>query len=847
MTWQVTPYAILSFAVVLFLTTTAICTYRRRATQGANKTGALLLIASAIWILGAALEIGSFSLEAKIFWDQVKYAGILVVPTGWFIYILQCTGKGSWLTRKRVILLSALPLVFLLLILTNEYHELIWASATLIRSLPTVEITKIKAPFFWALVVHSYLMVSLGVWLLVRMLVRSRHTYRWQTNALLIAIFTPWLINLLDVLGIRFIAQADSTAFALAITAPAIVWGMWRVRRTDFAPVGRGTAIEGMNDAVIVLDGMNQIIELNSAATRLIGRMAPGLVGQCVDEVWPAGANLFGVSPVDIEVIREVVLHDGGEPRKYDMRISPLDSCHGRLASRVVVLRDISERKQAEVALAAERERLMVTLRSIGDGVVALDAEKRVVLANPVAEDHLKVLSGAGIGDVLTHLGDNSLETMLDPSSQGKNIYEVTLEGSPRRFFDVVAQQMESAPQIGGWVLVIRDVTSEKETQRRVQLQDRLAAVGQLAAGIAHDFNNILGAIILYTEMLLQMQGLSTKNRDRLATIYQQAERAATLTRQILDYSRRTVMDQAPMDLMSFLKDIKRLLSRTLPEGIQVKLECEDDNYVVNADPARIQQILMNLAFNARDAMLDGGELRFELSRLRIEPSELPPFRDMAPGAWLQLRVSDSGIGIAPDILLHIFEPFYTTKGPGEGSGLGLAQVYGIVKQHDGYIDVKSQLGVGTTFIIYLPAIEVPEWSSVTALANVLVDGKEELILVVEDDKATQIAVRDILETLNYQVLTAANGREALEIIGQHNGAIDLVLSDLVMPEMGGVELYQELMVREIGTKVVFMTGYPLGTGTRELLDEKGVTWLQKPLRSDTLARLIREVLDRQN
>ena len=593
MTWPVTPYAILSFAVVVFLTTTAIHTFRRRPTQEANKTGAMLLIASAIWIMGAALEIGSFSLEAKIFWDKVKYAGILVVPTGWFIYILQCTGKGSWLTRNRVFLLSVLPLTFLLLILTNEYHELIWASVTLHPSLPTLEITKIKGPCFWALVVHSYLMVSLGVLLLIRMLVRSRRTYRWQTNALLIAIFIPWLINLLDVLGIRLISQVEPTAFALAITAPAIVWGMWRVHLADFVPVERGGAIEGMSDAVIVLDGMNQIVELNSAAIRLIGRVAPELIGQCVDEGWPAGANLIGVSPDDSEVISEVVLHVGGEPRKYDMRISPLGGYHGRLASRVVVLRDISERKQAEVALAAERERLMVTLLSIGDGVVALDAEKRVVLANPVAEDHLTILSGAGIGDVLTHLGDNSLETMLDPSCQGKSIYEVTLEGPPRRFFDVVAQQMEPAPQIGGWVLVIRDVTTEKDTQRRVQLQDRLAAVGQLAAGIAHDFNNILGAIILYTEMLLQTQGLSTKNRERLATIYQQAERAATLTRQILDYSRRTVMDQTPMDLGSFLKDTKRLLSRTLPEGIQVKLECEDDNYVVNADPARIQQMIV--------------------------------------------------------------------------------------------------------------------------------------------------------------------------------------------------------------------------------------------------------------
>jgi CheY-like chemotaxis protein len=219
----------------------------------------------------------------------------------------------------------------------------------------------------------------------------------------------------------------------------------------------------------------------------------------------------------------------------------------------------------------------------------------------------------------------------------------------------------------------------------------------------------------------------------------------------------------------------------------------------------------------------------------------------MTPGAWLRLVVSDTGTGIAPDVLPHIFEPFYTTKGPGDGSGLGLAQVYGIVKQHDGYIDVRSQVGVGTTFVIYIPAIEVPEWSSVTALANILVEGHGETVLIVEDDQGTQVAIRDILEILDYEVLIASNGREALDMIDKHDNTIDLILSDLVMPEMGGVELYQQLLERNGEYKLVFMTGYPLGTETRELLDHKEVTWLQKPLRSDMLAQKIRDVLEERD
>ncbi len=972
MAWQVTPYVAISLAAVILLITLAIYIFRRDDNRRSNKTGVILLLASAAWILGGVYEAGSLSLSSKILWDKFQFVGLLMVPTGWVIYIHQYTGGENWFNRRRIVLLSIPPLVFILLVLTNEHHRLIWSSIDLPEFFANSHLVKERAAGFWVMVLHSYLMLSVGMFILVRMLVRSRRIHSWQASVLLLAIFSLGLISMLDIVGLQLDPQVDSTALALAITMPLMIWGMWRIKSGDLVSVARGAVIEGMNDAVIVLDAENRIVDLNPAAGLIIGRPLSELVGRSVEEGWPVWPTVIGVSVGEDAFGVEADLVVDGEMRTYDIRISPVDDRIGRLACRAVVFRDVSrrkrmenalresvekypllaeqstdmiarhdpdgvclfvsptcrtflgyepeemigrrifglihpddlddfvegmtkllvdpvaksytyrlrrkdgdyiwvettgqriitsgednvgpleivtvtrditERKRAEDALAAERERLAVTLRSIGDGVVALDAERRIVVTNPVAEDHLKVLAGVGVGEILTQLGDQQIEVLLQPPSRGENFHEVKLEG-PRRCFEVVTQQMETGPQVGGWVLVIRDVTTERETQRRIQLQDRLAAVGQLAAGIAHDFNNILGAIILYSEMLLKRAELSDKDRERMMTIYEQAERAATLTRQILDYSRRTVMDQTPMDLALFLDDTQKLLSRTLPEGIQVKFDHGSDNYVVNADPARIQQILMNLAFNARDAMAEGGELHFELSRLLVETDEPPPFRDMAPGAWLQLRVSDTGVGIEPYDLPHIFEPFFTTKSPGEGSGLGLAQVYGIVKQHDGYIDVKSEKGVGTTFIIYLPAIEVPEWSSVEALSSNLIDGQGETIMVVEDNVATQTAVREILETLNYRVVSASDGKEALEIIENFNGAIDLVLSDMVMPVMGGVELYQKLIERKLATKVVLMSGYPLGAGTRELLDQKGVTWLQKPMRSDALAQLIREVLE---
>ncbi len=513
----------------------------------------------------------------------------------------------------------------------------------------------------------------------------------------------------------------------------------------------------------------------------------------------------------------------------------------------VSVSRDITERKTAEDALLSERERLLVTLQSIGDGVLALNAEGYVVLANAKAEEHLAALADVGVGDVLTHLGNRSLESFLLPPPRGKACHEIKLTEPSPRFFEVVAQPMGEETKSSRWVLVTRDITDERETQRRVQLQDRLAAVGQLAAGIAHDFNNIIGAIILYSEMVLQAPDLGDKNRERMTTIFQQAGRAATLTRQILDFSRRTVMDQTPMDLISFIKETEKLLSRTLRENIQLRLNCLDTNCVINADPTRIQQIIMNLAFNAQDAMPNGGELYFELSHIRVEGGEPGPYRDIAPGVWCQLKVADTGVGMPPEITQHIFEPFFTTKEPGAGSGLGLAQVYGIVKQHGGYIDVESRVSQGTTFVIYFPALEVPVEETTTLPGTFSASGDQEQILVVEDDEATLNAVFEILETLNYRVYTARDGRQALEIIERENGNIDLILSDLVLPEMGGVALYRELENRSIDTKIIFMTGYPLGTGTKELLDYNKVTWMQKPVRSETLANVIHEAINGKN
>ena len=290
-------------------------------------------------------------------------------------------------------------------------------------------------------------------------------------------------------------------------------------------------------------------------------------------------------------------------------------------------------------------------------------------------------------------------------------------------------------------MLVLNDVTREREIRTQLQQHERLAAVGQLAAGIAHDFNNIMATIILYAQMASRSPELGERNRERMSVINQQGWHATRLIEQILDFSRRSVSERQPLDLVPLLKEQVELLKRTLPEIIRIDTVYGAGAHTIDADPTRIQQMLTNLAVNARDAMLGGGTLRIELERAKVEAGRSPLLPEMEPGRWVCLTVSDTGTGISPDVLPHIFEPFFTTKGPGAGSGLGLAQVHGIVGSHGGRIGVDSQPGEATTFTIYLPAlVAAPEQEPAPEVSGLPV-GSGQTILVVEDDAALRAAL----------------------------------------------------------------------------------------------------------
>jgi signal transduction histidine kinase/CheY-like chemotaxis protein len=389
------------------------------------------------------------------------------------------------------------------------------------------------------------------------------------------------------------------------------------------------------------------------------------------------------------------------------------------------------------------------------------------------------------------------------------------------------------------------DITKRKKMERQLVQQERLAAVGQLAAGIAHDFRNLLSTIILYAEMDLRRSDLPRDLTRHLRVISRESHTASDLVQQILDFSSNAMLDPQPLDLETHTEKVLSTLRHTIPESITISLETGTDNYTIVADPARIQQAVTNLVLNARDAMPDGGEMRFALTRVDVGPGDPSPVPDATTGAWVCLSVSDTGMGMTEEVQAHLFEPFFTTKETGKGTGLGLAQVFGIVRQHEGHIDVETAPNEGTTFRIYLPIRDVDVETAPPNPRTRVPKGRGETVLLVEDEVGVRDAIQQVLTSLKYEVITASDGDEALSVCRSPARAVDMVVTDLVMPEMGGRQLLRELQSIRPDLPVMAITGYALeGDDLNALLDAGFVDVIFKPLDIERLVQSVRHVFD---
>ncbi|MEI7729432.1 MAG: response regulator [Verrucomicrobiota bacterium] len=413
-------------------------------------------------------------------------------------------------------------------------------------------------------------------------------------------------------------------------------------------------------------------------------------------------------------------------------------------------------------------------------------------------------------------------------------------------FLKALSEHISMAAHHARLVTDLQQINEQlRESQQAAVRQERLAAVGQLSAGVAHEFNNILTIIQGYATMLMQAANLPPQQNEAVKNILSGAERASRLTAQLLAFSRKQVMNPEPMELNEVMGNVVKMLSRVVGENIQVRCEFTPHPIYVWADLGMLEQVIMNLSVNARDAMPKGGKLVFSTRLETLDDLVARRHPEARSGKYVCLQVTDFGLGMDEATQARLFEPFFTTKEVGKGTGLGLASIYGIVKQHQGWIEVESRVNVGTTFRIYLPEMVDHTTMATASTSFVGVPGGTETILIAEDEPALRLLVREILRSFGYQTFDANNGPEAMAVWQQHQASIDLLLTDLMMPGgMSGEELAKRLLAERPDLKVVFTSGYSVEMAGKTMANAPGNYFLPKPYRPITLARIVRDCLD---
>ena len=391
---------------------------------------------------------------------------------------------------------------------------------------------------------------------------------------------------------------------------------------------------------------------------------------------------------------------------------------------------------------------------------------------------------------------------------------------------------------------IAEDISERTKLEAQLRQAHKMEAIGQLAGGVAHDFNNLLTVINGRSQLMISRLKPGEKMRNDLELIYKTGEQAAALTRQLLAFSRQQILEPVVLDLNAVAADMDKMLRHLVREDIDLTTVLDPALKRVKADPGQIEQVIMNLVVNARDAMPDGGKLTIETANVELSDEYCRARTEVKPGHYAMLAISDTGHGMDAAVKARLFEPFFTTKPQGKGTGLGLAMVFGFVKQSNGHIAVHSEVGKGTTFKIYLPQTLDKPASRASESGFTAAAGKE-IVLVVEDEEGIRELVRDLLEMNGYTVLMASNGKEALQLCREHKGTIHLLVTDVVMPEMGGPELVERIKVQHPETKVLFTSGYTDHAIVRHGELEAGVSFIQKPFTPANLVRKVRDVLDK--
>jgi two-component system, cell cycle sensor histidine kinase and response regulator CckA len=616
------------------------------------------------------------------------------------------------------------------------------------------------------------------------------------------------------------------------------------------------TVIQTANVIFLHLDAAGLVRKINAAAEEITGYKSAEVEGASWFEllvprdrypyVWAEFQRLMreGVTAGSFE---NPIVTKQGDERQIMWRNTTLRE-GDRIVGIIAFGMDVTDRRRAE----DQQARLSRVVEQATESIMITDAQGTVTYVNPAFES----ISGYSRDEVI---GQNPriLKSGHQDAAFYRRMWETLARGEVwkgrlvnRRKDGTLFQEdatigpvRDASGQLVNYVAVKRDVTTEMRLERQLMQAQKMEAIGRLAGGVAHDFNNLLGVIVGYGEIMRRKLRDDDSLAGKVEQILKAAERAAGLTRQLLAFSRQQVLQPKIVDLNVIVSDVEKMLRRLIGEDIQLTSSLDPALGTVKADPGQIEQVLMNLAVNARDAMPDGGNLTIETRNAELGADDAARRPPTLAGQYVMLAVTDSGMGMDAETQAHLFEPFFTTKETGKGTGLGLSTVYGIVKQSEGYIWCYSEVGVGTTFKIYLPRVD-EEVSPVHRRAAVRLAHGSETVLLIEDDGSLRHVVCEILEGAGYTVLVADGGAKALQIADEYTGPIQLIVTDVIMPGFSGRHAAQKIKSARAEVEILFISGYTSEAIAKHGVLEAGARFLSKPFTTEDLLRKVRDVLD---
>ncbi len=642
--------------------------------------------------------------------------------------------------------------------------------------------------------------------------------------------------------GVRdFIPKSQEFLEYLPSSVEQVLRQVRTERRLAESEARLAAIVQSARDAIVLADPDGQVTLFNPAAEAVFRCSAADALGT------PAARFIPGGDGPPTEGVRADGTH-------FPLEASAARVDFGGRAFTLTLARDVTDRVRAEEELHL-RDR---ALEAMPVGVVIADHSRA---DDPLVSANSTFLRMTGY-DREEVLGRNSRflqgpesdpvavmalrDAIRDEREARVEILNYRKDGTPFWNAVSVAPVRTAAGRVTHFVGVQTDLTDLKRLEEQYRQSQKMEAVGQLAGGVAHDFNNLLTVMLGYSEVLLDRPDVSGEDQAMVREIRRAGERAAALTRQLLAFSRKQILAPQVVDLNALVTDMDRMVRRLIGADIDLALRLAPDLGRVRVDPGQMEQVLLNLILNARDAMPTGGKLTVETSNVDLDAPYAEQHADAKPGPYVLLAVTDTGLGMDEATRQHAFEPFFTTKPVGRGSGLGLATVFGIVRQSDGRVEAFSEPGRGTSMKVYLPRLTRASVAEVRTPSTTGLPRGTETVLLAEDEDAVRNLAALVLRAAGYTVLEAADGEAAWQACQAHAGRIDIVVTDVVMPRMGGRELAERVQARHPGARVLFNSGYTDDSAVRHGLEVESAAFLQKPFTPSRLARKVREVLDRQ-